>query len=477
MNKYIPVIGLEVHVELKTKSKMFCRCSNDYFSEEPNTHTCPVCLGLPGALPVPNKKAIEWCIMIGLALNCEIPLVSKFDRKNYFYPDLAKGYQISQYDQPFAINGNVVIASEAKQSQDHGIATSPLAPRNDKGRVIRIRRVHMEEDTGKLSHQELNGEKVSLIDFNRSGVPLVEIVTEPDFTDAKQVVKYLQKLQKIVRYLNVSNADMEKGEMRLEPNISLALNPPQPSFSKGGGGMISLPNYKVEVKNINSFKFVEKAITYELKRQEAILEEGKTPVQETRGWDENKQKTFSQRVKEEAQDYRYFPEPDIPPIHWSKEQISALKAFLPELPDQKVARLQSEFGLTPYDAEILTREISVADYFEKAVNEGQRAKGKGKVEEKDISNWIINRKVDINNVSPTDLVKKILSAKITIVVDEEELKKVISEVLKENPKAVDDYRKGKQASLMFLLGQVMRKLGKKVDTNIVRSTIEKELGK
>ncbi|HEX8965152.1 MAG TPA: Asp-tRNA(Asn)/Glu-tRNA(Gln) amidotransferase subunit GatB, partial [Patescibacteria group bacterium] len=335
MSKYTPVIGLEVHVELKTKSKMFCGCSASYFGEKPNTHTCPVCLGLPGALPVPNRKAIEWCVQIGMALGCETPLFSKFDRKNYFYPDLAKGYQISQFDQPFAVNGSITLSS---------------------GKKIGITRAHMEEDTGKLVHDFVNGESVSLIDFNRSGVPLVEIVTEPDFENAKEVKEYLQKLQQIVRYLDVANADMEKGEMRLEPNISLRLT-----------GEKALPKYKVEVKNINSFSFVEKAIEYEIKRQTEILEKGEIPAQETRGFVEAGSKTVSQRSKEEAADYRYFPEPDIPPIEWTKEQMDALRATLPELPDAKKARFVKEYGLNEYSAELLTRERWIADYYDECI--------------------------------------------------------------------------------------------------------------
>src|SRR6185369_6376844 len=360
MSKYTPIIGLEVHVELKTKSGMFCRCSGDYFGKAPNTNTCPVCLGLPGALPVPNKQAIEWCIKIALALNCEINEFSKFDRKNYFYPDLAKGYQISQYDLPFGHDGAVVLSN---------------------GKKIRIRRVHMEEDTGKLTHEG----GLSFIDFNRSGIPLVEIVTEPDFHDAKDVSEYLQKLRQIVRYLDVSNADMEKGEMRLEPNISLSLDPKK------------LPDYKVEVKNINSFKFVEKTINFEIKRQEELLEKGERPAQETRGWDDNKQKTFSQRSKEDAQEYRYFPEPDIPPIVTTQEMIAAYRKSLPELPDAKLKRFEKEYALPAYDAEILTREIAIADYFEKAVKAGE----KEKVTAKQLANTIINKKVDHTYLSTT----------------------------------------------------------------------------
>ena len=377
--KYTPIIGLEVHVELKTKSKMFCSCSADYFGAKPNTHTCPVCLGLPGALPVPNKTAIEWCIMIAQALNCTISTFSKFDRKNYFYPDLPKGYQISQYDLPFGMKGNMTLSN---------------------GKTIGITRVHMEEDTGKLTHQTLNGEKVSLVDFNRSSVPLVEIVTEPDFNDAAEVKEYLQNLQQIVRYLEVSNADMEKGDMRLEPNISLISSSefvfPTPKEK--------LPNYKVEVKNINSFRFVEKAIAYELKRQEEILEKGETPLQETRGWNETKGVTFSQRVKEEANDYRYFPEPDIPPILFSKEQISSLSEKVPELPAKKRERFVTTYGLTSYDAEIVTRDRNTANFFEEAIKEGADKN----ITPKQIANTIINKKIDALTITPQQLIDDVV---------------------------------------------------------------------
>ena len=433
-NKYTPIIGLEVHVELKTNSKMFCSCSADYFGQKPNSHTCPVCLGLPGALPIPNQQAINWCIMIAQALNCEINLFSKFDRKNYFYPDLAKGFQISQYDLPFGKNGYVKL----------------------KNNKVRIRRVHMEEDTGKLIHQDVNGKSVSLIDFNRSGVPLVEIVTEPDFNDASDVMEYLKKLQTIVRYLEVSNADMEKGNMRLEPNISLQLK-----------GEDELPKYKVEVKNINSFSFVDKAIKFEIKRQQEILASDKTPLQETRGWNEFKNATISQRVKEDANDYRYFPEPDIPPVIYSKNQVDQLKNSLPELQEAKQVRFVRDYGLTDYDAKILTREKKLAEYFEQAA----KLASKHKLTSKQVANHLINDKIDIEGVLPAGLIKKIAESAKVEEVDGVELNKIITSVLMANEKAVSDYKSGKQTVIMFLLGSVMRQIGKKVDAQHVKSLL------
>lgn len=446
-NNYQPVIGLEVHVELKTQSKMFCRCSADYFGNKPNTHTCPVCLGLPGALPVPNKTAIEWCMKIGLALNCTLPLVSKFDRKNYFYPDLAKGYQISQYDEPFALSGYIEVFRE-KNSQEI--------------KKIGITRVHMEEDTGKLVHETVNGKKVSLIDFNRSGVPLVEIVTEPDFENEYQVVQYLQKLQKIVRYLGVSNADMEKGDMRLEPNISLRELKSQNSKVKSN----ELPNYKVEVKNINSFRFVEKAILFEIKRHAEILDSGKTPVQETRGWEEAGNRTVSQRIKEEANDYRYFPEPDIPPIRWVQEYIEQLKSSMPELPDQKIQRFEKEFGLTLYDAEIITREQTLAEYFEETIKVNQ-----GNASSKTIANWIINKKVDPEKTLPAEFIQQITESEKVSEISDDELDKIITAVLADNQKAVDDFKKGRENVIMFLVGQVMKTARQKIAPDRVKSLL------
>ncbi len=420
MNKYKLVCGLEVHVELKTESKMFCSCSAAYFGQQPNTHTCPVCLGLAGALPTANKQAIEWCIMIALALNCKILKTSKFDRKNYFYPDLSKGYQISQYDEPFGLGGFIEVLAEVGSKEIKRIG---------------VTRVHMEEDTGKLTHSG----NASLIDFNRSGVPLVEIVTEPDFENAYQVTQYLQKLQQIVRYLNVSNADMEKGEMRLEPNISLR----DITTDK-------LPKYKVEVKNINSFRFVSKAIETEIVRQTEILEKGELPPQETRGWNETKNTTVSQRSKEEANDYRYFPEPDIPPILTTDEMIKDIKAQIPELPDDKRTRFESEFGITRYDADILTREQSLADYFEQSVKDGK----KFDLNAKQIANFIINKKPNLEETVPARLIELIKATLQTSEVDPAELTSAIEQTLRQNPKAVEDYKSGKIQIIGFLIGKV-----------------------
>lgn len=441
ISNYSLIIGLEVHVELKTNSKMFCGCTAAYFGEKPNTHVCPVCLGLPGALPYPNKTAIEWCIKIALALNCKINEFSKFDRKNYFYPDLSKGYQISQYDLPFGHDGFIEIQKDKDSTEVKN---------------IRIRRVHMEEDTGKLTHATVENESVSLVDFNRSGVPLVEVVTEPDFENEFQVVAYLQKLQKIVRYLDVSNADMEKGEMRLEPNISLR----KPTETE-------LPHYKVEVKNINSFRFVDKAIKFEVERQTKLLDEGKTPVQETRGWNEEKHQTVSQRVKEEANDYRYFPEPDIPPIITTEDEISKLQQSIGELPDEKQKRFEKDYALPSYDAEILTREKELAAFFDKAVEDGK----KENVSPREVANIIIHKKLDITILEPAVVIRMIVEGKKKDEISPDALSSLIESVISENPQAVTDYKNGKENSVMFLLGQVMRKAGKKLDANEVKKSI------
>lgn len=425
MTHYEPVIGMEIHVELATKSKMFCGCPADHFAKKPNSQTCPVCLAMPGGLPVPNKKAIEWTIKLGLALGCKIPLASKFDRKNYFYPDLPKGYQISQYDQPLAVNGVI----------DN----------------VRIQRVHLEEDTAKLIHQK----DMTLIDFNRSGVPLVEIVTEPDIRSADQAKAFLKKLHQIIRYLGISDADMEKGSMRLEPNISVRIV-----------GSKDLPDYKVEVKNINSFNFVKKAIEYEVKRHIDLLGHGKTPVQETRGWMESKNATVSQRVKEEANDYRYFPEPDIPPMRWKKSQISNLKSQIPELPDEKLVRFTKTYALNAYDAGLLTDTKELADYFEECVKIG-------KVPAKKLANWIINKKVDIDEVLPATLVKSIVKASAFSSISDAELENVIQQVIIQNAKAVADYKNGKEQAVMFLVGQTLRQLKGSGDAHGISAIIKR----
>jgi len=450
--EFIPIIGLEVHVELKTKSKMFCGCSADYFGHEPNTHCCPVCLGLPGALPVPNKKAIEWCIMLGLALNCQIPEVSKFDRKNYFYPDLPKGYQISQYDMPLCVNGELRIKNSGKEKK------------------IRIRRVHMEEDTGKLIHTP----DATLIDFNRSGVPLVEVVTEPDIHSGEEAKMYLQKLQQIIRYLGISDADMEKGSMRCEPNISIL-----PVSNTTNNTNDQLPDYKVEVKNINSFKFVGKAIDYEIDRQIKILEHGEKVVQETRGWSEIKGVTLPQRSKEEAQDYRYFPEPDIPPMRWSQNQISKIKNQIPEMPDTKLTRFMKDYELGEYDALQLTTSLPTANYYEESIKCSKSITSTTGIiiNPKTIANWIINKKVDINKVSPKELLQTISQMGQTSQISDKELEKIVVGVLKDNQKAVDDYKKGKEQALMFLVGQIMRKTKRQANGDVIKKLIIKKLKK
>lgn len=439
MKNYEPVMGLEVHVELNTKSKMFCRCSADYFGKAPNTHTCPICLGLPGSLPFINEQAIKSCMKIGLALNCQVAASSRFERKNYFYPDLSKGYQISQYRWPLCITGWVEVP-------------------NNKGSKskIRINRVHQEEDTGKLSH--VNGE--TLIDFNRSSVPLVEIVTEPDFKDVVEVREYAKKLQQIFRYIGVSNADMERGDMRLEANVSV-----RPVGQK------ELPPYRVELKNINSFRFMVAAIEYEIKRQIEALEKGEKLTQETRGWDEDKKQTYLQRSKEEAHDYRYFPDPDLPILEIDQTKVEELKKEMPELPDVKLSRFISEYGLNNEQARVLVETQKMADYFEEAVKFGF-AKN---VKSKQIANFLVNQKVDINIVPMEKVIEEILAKKSNVIEDESELNKLAEEVINENPKLVEDYKAGKVVTLQALLGAVMRKSAGKADAQKVKQILEELL--
>jgi len=437
MKSYSPVIGLEIHVELKTKTGMFCQCKVNQFDAKPNTHVCPVCLGLPGALPVPNKKAIEWTIKIGQALNCSINKHTKFDRKHYSYPDLPKGYQISQYDEPIAVKGHIDFEA------NYGTY------KNEK-KSFRIHRVHLEEDTGKLTH---TGED-TLVDFNRSGTPLVEIVTEADFTSSDDVKMFLEELHAIVRYLDVSDADMEKGTMRMEPNISVRLT-----------GETALPKYKVEVKNINSFNFVKRAIDYEVKRHIELLEENKIPIQETRGWDSNHNKTYSQRTKEEAHDYRYFPEPDIPPFEFSGEYIESIKKTLVELPHEKMHRYIKSFKLRPMDAYTLTRQKETADFFEKVVNTSNA---------QSIANLIVNKKLSIS-MPVAEFIEKAAQLLKPRETDTKMLEVIANKIITANPKVVADYKGGKQGAIMFLVGQVMREMKGQADANTVITKLKEML--
>ena len=450
------LIGLEIHIELKTQSKMFCRCQADYlrvatskegssrsegsyFAAKPNTRVCPVCLGLPGALPYANQKAIEWTIMMGLALDCQIARLSKFDRKNYFYPDLPKGYQISQYDLPLCQNG--------------------------KFNGVRIKRVHLEEDTGKLFHEKLNGKDVTLIDFNRSGVPLMEIVTEPDIYSASQAKEFLKNLQQVVRALDISDADMEKGQMRCEPTVNLVIKKDDKIFYTP----------LVELKNINSFRFVEKAIEYEIKRQKEELE--KTGVvkqpgnKTTRGWDEKRQITVLQREKEEAADYRYFPEPDLPPLRLTPQQIAKIKAQIPELPEQKIIRLMESYHLQEHQVKDLLGEEKTTDYFEKAA----KIALKEKIDIKNVANMIINKKVDIEKTTPEQFVKILTSKESKPQISQEELSLKITAIIKNNPQAVQQFKKGKETVVEFLVGQVMSQTKGQADPQQVRKILREKL--
>lgn len=411
--KLTPIIGFEIHVELSTHSKMFCSCPADHFAKEPNTQTCPVCLGLPGALPIPNQKAIENTVKIGLAFGSKINQETKFDRKHYFYPDLSKSYQISQYDQPICYGGHVTL---------------------DSGKKIRLTRIHLEEDTGKLQHQALNGQAVSLVDFNRSGVPLVEFVSEPDLRNSAEVKEFLKKIRRTVRALGVSNADMEKGSMRLEANISI-------------GDPDNLPDYKVEIKNVNSFRYICNAIDYELKRQQKLLDQGKKLTQETRGWNQERKETFSQRTKEEAADYRYFPEPDIPPISISDNLIESIKKDLPQLPQEKITQL-TKLGVERRFADQIANNQS-------HVNLVVALSDDKDIDTNKLANYIVNGK--INPDQSTDEVKKLyLSLTDTGITDTKIIEKAVKTVINKNKKAVADYQAGNQNTLGFLIGQVMQ---------------------
>ncbi len=458
--RYEVVVGLEVHAQVLTQSKMFCGCSTDYLTSPPNANTCPVCLGLPGSLPVINRRAVEATIRTALALNCEIPEFSKFDRKNYFYPDLPKGYQISQYDLPFSRHGHL----------DFDV----------KGETRRcgITRVHLEEDTGKLLHAgAIEEAQSSLVDFNRAGVPLMEIVSEPDLRSADEAREYVMRLRAILQYIGVNNGDMESGQLRVDANVSL-----RPV------GQVEFGT-KVEIKNMNSFRAIHRAIEYEIGRQTEVLESGGRLVQETRGWNDARGLTVSQRTKEFAEDYRYFPEPDLPPLEVGREWVAKIRSGLPELPAARRERFITAYGLTPYDASLLISSKPMAEYFEETVRLGTPAKA--------AANWILgdfsrllnadHKEIEESSVKPTHLQQLIqlidsgvISGKMakqvfeamyraadpgpsleaakgsSQITDEGELEVLVDRVIAENPKSAADFKAGKQQALMFLVGQAMK---------------------
>ena len=471
---YQAIVGMEVHVQLQTHSKMFCRCSAEYAAAPPNTHTCPICTAMPGVLPAINEKAVEYTVMTGIALNCHINSFSRFARKSYFYPDLPKNYQISQYELPFCERGYLEIEVDGQPKR------------------ITIRRIHLEEDTAKLTHAG----GASLIDFNRSGVPLMEIVSEPDIRSPEEARLYLTKLRTILQYLGVSTGNMEEGAMRCEANISL-----QPEGTSELGT-------KVEVKNLNSFRAVEQALAYEMKRQAAILDEGGRVEQVTMGWDDSRGVTVVQRSKEEAHDYRYFPEPDLPPLCLPEEQLVRIGANLPELPDARRDRFLDQYGLSRYDAMLLTSDRAVADFFEGTV----AAYGDAKT----ACNWITGEvfrlvKVKERNLAESRLdmeglvellqlidrgainantAKEVLavmfdtgaSAQDTIekqgltqISDQDELRRIVTQTIVAQPNAVEDYRAGKKSAIGFLMGQVMKATGGKANPNVVRQLLSERL--
>ena len=474
--EYEVVIGLEVHAQLLTESKIFCGCSTK-FGAAPNTHTCPVCLGMPGVLPVLNRKVVEFTLRLALATNCKIASTSRFARKNYFYPDLPKGYQISQYELPVAQQGWIDIEV------------------NGASKRIGITRIHLEEDAGKLIHDET--QPLSYVDFNRTGVPLVEIVSEPDLRTPEEASTFLKKLRDIVRYLDICDGNMEEGSLRCDANISL-----RPAGSEGFG-------VKTEVKNMNSFRFVQRALEYEIKRQRAILEQGGTIVQETRLWDSDAGVTHGMRGKEEAHDYRYFPDPDLVPVVVDEGWIEKVRSELPELPDAKKARFMRDYGLPEQDAVVLTGSKELANYYEACLGRFPQPKK--------VSNWIMvellrelnkdEREIDQCPVTPEDLAHLlkliddgIISGKIAKIVfeemyatgktpeliveekglkqvtDEGEIAEVIDTVLAAHPSQVKDYRMGKEKLLGFFVGQVMKQTRGKANPELVNNILREKLG-
>ncbi len=474
--EYEPVIGLEVHVHLKTKTKAFCGCSTE-FGSEPNSQVCPVCLGFPGSLPVLNKTALDYAIKTALAVNCTIQNYTKFDRKNYFYPDLPKNYQISQYDLPVALGGFIDIEVDGASKR------------------IGILRVHMEEDAGKLIHREND----SLVDFNRAGIPLLEIVSQPHINSPQEAYDYLTALKSIIGYLDVSDCDMEKGSLRCDANISIR--------EKGRQEL----GTKTELKNLNSFKAVKDALLFEIERQQEVLNSGGAVIHETRLWDTKEAKTLSMRTKEEAKDYRYFPEPDLPPFIITDDKVRELKEAIPELPKEKILRFVKDYGLLEYDAKVLVMSKEDADYAEDCMSVYP---GKNK---KPVANWLIGPLLSAANsrnlrlcelkVPPQSLAELIgfvdkqeisnLSAKTVLeemvdtakapaliireknliqISDVKSLEAQIEEVVKNNPKSVEDYKSGKNSAIMFLVGQAMKKTQGKANPKVVREMLERRLG-
>lgn len=483
--QYEAIIGLETHCQLKTDSKIFCNCSTE-FDTPPNTNVCPVCMGMPGVLPVLNQRVLEYAVKAGLALNCHIADYSKFDRKQYFYPDLPKNYQISQYDLPIAEHGWLEIELE-----DEG--GKPVRKR------IGITRLHMEEDAGKLVHagsERLSGSTYSLVDFNRTGVPLVEIVSEPDMRSGAEAAEYARELRRILRYLGVSDGNMQEGSLRCDVNISV-----RPVGTETFGT-------KVEIKNMNSFNAIERAINYEIERQIDAIESGDRIVQETRLWEEGSQRTISMRVKEGSSDYRYFPEPDLGPIEVAAEQLEDWRSHLPELPAQKRARYEADLGLSAYDARVLTDDRAVTEYFEATVAAGAPAKPAANWIMGDISAYLNNEKKAITEIPLTpailaemiglieantisnkigkDILPELLasggSAKELIerkgliqVSDPAVIEAAIDEVLAAHPSELEKYRGGKKNMLGFFVGQVMKKTGGKADPKLTNQLLTKKL--
>jgi len=481
------IIGLEVHAQLLTESKMFCRCSANYADAPPNTHVCPVCLGMPGVLPTINQQAVEYTIMTALALHCTIPEYTKFDRKNYPYPDLMKGYQISQSDTPFGHHGWLTIEVNGDQKR------------------VGITNVHLEEDVAKLLHRTAaNKESYSLVDVNRSGVPLMEIVGEPDLRSPEEARQYLVKLRSILQYLGVSTANMEEGSFRCDANISIRPENATDSLAK------------VEVKNMNSFRAVYRALEYEAKRQRKQAEEGKRLVQETRGWVEEKGKTVSQRTKEYAHDYRYFPEPDLPPLVISRELVEEIRSKLPELPEARRDRFVAQYSLPAYDANLLTSSKAMADYFEDCLETGVPKSLSLPRRAKEVSNWLLgefsrllnatNTEISDSKVSSERLCRLLdltqegsisgPSAKIVFeemfktgrgaedivrerglsqISDTEAIEREIVSVIDDNAQAVADYKAGKTQSLKFLVGQVMKATRGRANPKLVNELLEKKL--